>query len=425
MIKKIKNNPLIKVLSINSISVAVSFVLGIFSSKIISVYLGAPGMALTGSFRNFTAMLKSIATLGISNSVVKLFVENKEDKEELSSIYSTFFGLFLVLSSVLGICVVIFSSQISNFIFFTNSYYIPIQFFGLALPLIVINVFWTAIYNAFEQFKFIVVIQIISNILLFAITTYLIWKENLFGGLLSVAIGDVISFIITYLFIKNSFGYFKFSIQKMAIGKYFNVLKRFSLMAFLSAVLVPITLILIRNKIVSLYSTQEAGIWDGINRLSGFYMMFFNAGLSLYYVPKLASLTTDKEFKNELKDYFKILVPLFVLMLLLIFILKDFIIELAFTKEFYKIKHILLWQLLGDFFRIMSLAFGFQILIKSMMKRYFVIEIVFNATFLTLSFLLLPNYSSEGVVESYFLASLLSFLIMIFMFRKTLITSSK
>ncbi len=418
MIQKLKKNPLIKVLSINSISVAVSFVLGVFSSKIISVFLGTSGMALTGSFRNFTAMLKSIATLGVSNSVVKLFVENKENKEELGTIYSTFFGFFLILSSLLGISVVLFASQISQFIFFKNAYYIPIQFFGLALPMIVINVFWTAIYNAFEKFRLIVIIQISSNILLFAITALLIWKENLFGGLLAIAIGDLISFGITYFFIKKSFGYFKFSIKKMTVGKYFTVLKRFSLMAFLSAVIVPVTLILIRNKIVALYTTQEAGIWDGVNRLSSFYMMFFNAGLSLYYVPKLASLTTDKEFKNELKEYFKILVPLFLIMLMFIFILKDFIIELAFTKEFHRIKSILVWQMLGDFFRIMSLAFGFQIVIKSMMKRYFIIEIVFNATFLILSFLLLPQYSSQGVVQAYCIASILSFLIMIFMFRK-------
>ncbi|RAR75327.1 O-antigen translocase [Flavobacterium aciduliphilum] len=421
MIQKIKNNPLIKVLSINSISVAVSFVLGLFSSKVISVFLGTSGMALIGSFRNFTSMLKSIATLGISNSVVKLFVEHKEDEEKLASIYATFFGLFLIISLALGTLLLLFADPISTFIFFKNSYSIPIQFFGLSLPLVVMNVFWTAIYNAFEQFKFIVIIQIISNILLFAITAYLIWKENLFGGLLSVAIGDVISFIITYIFIKNSFGYFKFSIQKMAVGKYFNVLKKFSIMAFLSAVLVPITLILIRNKITALYSTEEAGIWEGINRLSGFYMMFFNTGLTLYYAPKLASLTTDNEFRNELKEYFKHLVPIFIVVLLIVFFFKGFIVELAFTKEFNKIKNILVWQLLGDLFRFFSLAFGFQIVMKSMMKRYFIVEIVFNTTFLLLSFLLLPNYATLGVLQAYFLSSFGTFLIMIYMFRKVLI----
>ena len=103
MISKLKNNPLIKVLSLNSVSVGVSFVLGLLSSKIISVFLGPSGMALMGSFRNFTAMIKSIATLGMNTSVVKLIVENKEDKEEVSIIYSTFFGVFLGLAIVLGV----------------------------------------------------------------------------------------------------------------------------------------------------------------------------------------------------------------------------------------------------------------------------------------------------------------------------------
>jgi PST family polysaccharide transporter len=90
----IKQNTLLKVLSLNSISVAVSFVLGVFSSKIIAVFLGTSGMALMGSFRNFALLVKSIATLGISNSIVKLFVENKDDKQEISVIYSTFFWIF-------------------------------------------------------------------------------------------------------------------------------------------------------------------------------------------------------------------------------------------------------------------------------------------------------------------------------------------
>ena len=59
------------------------------------------------------------------------------------------------------------------------------------------------------------------------------------------------------------------------------------------------------DNIVSVHSIQEAGIWDGVNRLSSFYMLIFNTGLSMYYMPKLASLKTDSEFKMELKSYFK------------------------------------------------------------------------------------------------------------------------
>ena len=418
MISKLKNNPLIKVLSLNSVSVGVSFVLGLLSSKIISVFLGPSGMALMGSFRNFTAMIKSIATLGMNTSVVKLIVENKEDKEEVSIIYSTFFGVFLGLAIVLGVSVALCSIWISNWIFFTNSYTTPIQFFGLMLPLIVINVFWTSVYNSFEKFKHIISIQIISNLIIFASTAYLIWQNNIQGGLLSVAVGEVIMFFVTYLFIRKTFKNFNFDYHQIELKKYLSDMQRFSIMALLSAVLVPLTLISIRDNIVSVHSIQEAGIWDGVNRLSSFYMLIFNTGLSMYYMPKLASLKTDSEFKMELKSYFKTLVPLFIGMILVILILKSYIIQLAFTEEFNKINSILIWQLLGDFFRIMTLAFGFQILVKSMLKKYFIIEFVFNFSFLILAYLWIPSRSSEGVVQAYLAANVVSFLIILFMFRK-------
>ena len=405
-------------LSLNSISVAVSFVLGIFSSKIISIFLGTSGMALMGSFRNFSTMLKSLATLGISNSVVKLFVENKDDKRELSIVYSTFFWLFLMISLFLGVLVFVFANPISEFLFYTNSYIIPIQFFGLLLPLLVINTFWIAIYNGLEKFKKIVIIQIISNVLVFGLTAFLIWRNNILGGLLSVTIGEFLMVIVTFLFVRKDNEYFKFELQKIINKKYFHIIKKFSIMALLTAVIAPLTLIFIRNFIVQKYSLQEAGIWDAVNRLSSFYMLFFGSGLSLYYMPKLASLNTENEFKMELKSYFKIFVPLFLLLLIVIFMLKGVLIKIAFTQEFSSIKELLIWQLLGDFFRIMTLAFGFQILVKTMLKRYFIIEIIFNLSYLLFSIYLIELFSIEGALQAYFYANVICFVLVLIMFRK-------
>lgn len=418
MLKLFNQNKLLKVLSLNSISVAISFVLGILSTRIISVYLGSSGMALMGSFRNFSVMIKSIATMGISNSIVKLFVENKSDKKELSIIYSTFFWILLVVSVFLTSLVLLFSETISVFLFYSNSYKIPIQFFAVLLPLMVINTFWLAIYNGLEKFKSIVIMQIISNLLIFLITALLIWKENIIGGLLSIAIGELIMVIITFLFVLKDTEYFKFDLQKVISSKYFNVIKRFILMALLSAVIAPLTLILIRNTIVQNYSINEAGVWDAVNRFSSFYMLFFNTGLSLYYMPKLASLNTDEEFKTELKSYFKTLVPLFVIMLIVIFFCKALIIKFVFSNEFSSINQLLIWQLAGDFIKVITLAFGFQIVVKTMMKKYFIGEIIFNLSYFLLSYYLLKASAVEGVLQAYFYANLITFVLILFMFRK-------
>lgn len=417
-LKILKQNKLLKVLSLNSISVAVSFVLGIISTKIISFYLGTSGMALIGSFRNFSTMLKSIATLGISNSVVKLVVENKQDKRELSIIYSTFFWLFLIVSVVLGSCTLLFSKVISQFLFFTESYFIPIQFFGLLLPLMIINTFWLAIYNGLEQFKRIVYIQIVSNVFVFGLTALLIWKQHILGGLLSVAISEFLMVLVTFFYVRKDSSFFQFDLHKIISKKYTTIIKNFSIMALLSAVIAPLTLIFIRNTIVETHSIHEAGIWDAINRLSGFYMLFFSSGLSMYYMPKLASLQTNSEFKMELKSYFKTFVPLFLVMLIIIFISKVLIVKIAFTDEFSTVKELLIWQLLGDFFKVLTLAFGFQIVVKTMMKRYFIGEIVFNLSYLLLSFYLVKYNAVEGVLQAYFYSCVISFVLVLIMFRK-------
>ena len=405
-------------MSLNSISVAVSFVLGVFSSKIIAVFLGTSGMALMGSFRNFALLVKSIATLGISNSIVKLFVENKDDEQEISVIYSTFFWIFLFISSLLALLVLIFASPISNFLFYTNNYTTPIRFFGLLLPFMVINTFWLAIYNGLEKFKRIMIIQIVSNILVFGLTALLILKENIFGGLLSIAIGEVLMVVVTFLFVRQDKGAFRFELQKIISKKYFVIIKRFSVMALLSAFVVPLTLLFIRNGIVKTYSIKEAGIWDAVNRLSSFYMIFFSSGLSFYYMPKLASIHTETEFKSELKSYFKVFVPLFLLMLIVIYFAKSIILNLAFTKEFSNINDLIIWQLAGDFVKILTLAFGFQIVVKTMMKRYFIGEIIFNLSYFIMAYYLMKNKAVEGVLQAYFYANIICLVVVLIMFRK-------
>ena len=415
---------MLKVLSLNSFSVVVSFVLGIFSSKIISVFLGTSGMALMGSFKNFSGMLKSVATLGISNAVVKLFVENKEDKEELSIIYSTFFWLFLGIATLLCVGVVLTAPMLSNFLFYSNQYATPLRFFGLFLPLMVINSFWLAIYNGLEKYKSIILIQVISNVVLFGTTAFLIVENNIEGGLLSVAVGECLMVGVTFVFVRKDKQYFQFQLQKILNVKYLKIIQKFGFMALLSAVVVPATLMIIRNTIVKYYTIEEAGLWDAINRLSGFYMMFFSSGLSLYYMPKLASIHTESEFKNELKEYYKIFVPLFLVMLVVLYLAKSMILKVAFTEEFSKINDLLIWQLMGDFFRIMTLAFGFQVLVKTMMKRYFLIEMIFNGTYLFLALYLLPTFGIKGALQAYCGANILSFLVILLMFRKLFSTKN-
>ena len=416
--KFFKENNLFKVLSVNSLSVGTTFVLGFISNKVVAVFLGPSGMAILGNFRNLGAMLKSVATLGISTSLVKLVAENKENKTALSELYATFLSVFIIISSFLAIGVFFFAEAIGQLLFHSNQWTIPIRIVGLSLPLVLLTTFWLAIYNGLEQFKTIVLVQLVSSVLVFIVTISLIYCHSIDGAIWAIALSELLMVLVTFVFVVKDKRFFQFKLRFLIKKDYLIAIQKFSAMALLTAIIAPLTLLLIRNAITTNYSLVEAGYWEATTKLSSFYMLFFTSGLSLYYMPKLASLSTDEAFKQEVKVYFSSFVPLFLVMLLVLFFAKEWILKWVFTHEFLKLQSVLIWQFLGDFFKILTLAFGYQILVKARLKVYFFLEITFNLSYLLLSFFWIKTQGYEGAIQAYCCASALGFILVLIVFRK-------
>ena len=396
----------------------VTFVLGFISNKVVAVFLGPSGMALLGNFRNLGAMLKSVATLGISTSLVKLVAENKENKTALSELYATFLSVFIIISSFLAIGVFFFAEAIGQLLFHSNQWTIPIRIVGLSLPLVLLTTFWLAIYNGLEQFKTIVLVQLVSSVLVFIVTISLIYFHSIDGAIWAIALSELLMVLVTFVFVVKDKRFFQFKLRFLIKKDYLIAIQKFSAMALLTAIIAPLTLLLIRNAITTNYSLVEAGYWEATTKLSSFYMLFFTSGLSLYYMPKLASLSTDEAFKQEVKVYFSSFVTLFLVMLLVLFFSKEWILKWVFTAEFLKLQSVLIWQFLGDFFKILTLAFGYQILVKARLKVYFFLEITFNLSYLLLSFFWIKTQGYEGAIQAYCCASALGFILVLIMFRK-------
>ena len=416
--KFFKENNLFKVLSVNSLSVGTTFVLGFISNKVVAVFLGPSGMAILGNFRNLGAMLKSVATLGISTSLVKLVAENKENKKALSELYATFLSVFIVISSFLAIGVFFFAETIGQLLFHSNQWTTPIRIVGLSLPLVLLNTFWLAIYNGLEQFKTIVLVQLVSSVLVFIVTISLIYCHSIDGAIWAIALSELLMVLVTFVFVVKDKRFFQFKLRFLIKKDYLIAIQKFSAMALLTAIIAPLTLLLIRNAITTNYSLVEAGYWEATTKLSSFYMLFFTSGLSLYYMPKLASLSTDEAFKQEVKVYFSSFVTLFLVMLLVLFFSKEWILKWVFTAEFLKLQSVLIWQFLGDFFKILTLAFGYQILVKARLKVYFFLEITFNLSYLLLSLYWIKTQGYEGAIQAYCCASALGFILVLIVFRK-------
>ena len=136
-------------------------------------------------------------------------------------------------------------------------------------------------------------------------------------------------------------------------------------------------------------------------RLSAAYLMLMTTTLSVYYLPRLSELVGLSDIKKEILNGYKIIVPFTVIAALIIYLLKDFIIQVLFSSEFAPMRELFGWQVVGDIMKICSWLFAYVMLGKAMFKLFMVTEFVFSITLYVLTRLLCDKYGLVGTAMAY------------------------
>lgn len=145
--------------------------------------------------------------------------------------------------------------------------------------------------------------------------------------------------------------------------------------------------------------------------------MVFATGLfTLYVLPKFASIHNKHEFKIEVLNIYKTILPIFGLGMLLVYILKDYII-LFIYPDFTGMEPLFKWQLLGDFVRLGALVLSHQFLAKRLVKSFVFTEIISLGLFFVLSKVFIQYYGTEGIVIAHFVRYIIYFIVVVFVIR--------
>ncbi|WP_136666874.1 O-antigen translocase [Flavobacterium sp. H122] len=421
LLKKIKSSQSFRFTSLNSINVLLRILIGVVSSKFLAFFLGPTGLAIVGSFRNFSSLIESLTTLGFQNGIVKFVVDNKSDKLKLKRLFSTLFFITFIVSLIIGIILFVFSSQISSLVFKGNkSYVILFKIMSFLLPSNVLGIYMLSVINGYGRFKRVIFINMISNIITLLVSIIFIYYYNTMGALLSIIITPLFLFFIVFAFMperENLNQIFNFNFFDIEIVKN---LSHFLLMMVFSGVVGQMIQIFIRNKIIGVSGLDSAGYWEAMNRISVYYMLFINSFLGVYYFPKLIEARDESTTRSVWYDYYKIIVPLFLVGAIIIFIFRGLIIEILFNRDFLMVKKLFLWQLIGDLFKTMSWILGMQLLAKQMTKAFLFFEALSFIILYVASLFFIPMIGIEGAVLSHAVNYFLYWLFLVFYFRKTL-----
>ena len=408
---------LIKTSVLTGISTVIKLVSAFVINKVIALYIGPSGLAIVGQLQNFTSIITTFSNGAISSGIVKYTAEY-QDIEEKKKIFSSSIVISLICSLIISIFLFGFSDYLSELILKDIQYSSVFIIFGATIFLFALNMVLISILNGQKEIKKYVLVNITGSIFSLVFTSILIMQLNLMGALYAMVLNQSVMFFVTLAFVLKSswfkLEYFIKGLDKESLSK----LSKYSLMAIVSALTVPVSHLIIREYIGENLGWDSAGYWQGIWYISTMYLMLVTTTLGVYYLPRLSEIQDNKELRKEIFSGYKIIMPIVILASLIIFLLKEYVILIAFSKDFMPMMELFAWQLMGDVIKIASWLLAYLMLAKAMTKIFIYTEVLFSALFVGLSILFVDKFGLVGITYAYALNYLLYLVMMIFIFRK-------
>ncbi len=419
--KKIIQTSLFKITSLNSFSVLLKIGIGLITSKILAIFVGPSGMALVGNLRNFLTSLENISTLGFQNGIVKYTAENERNKSELQKIITTVFLSLSFMAVLLGV-ILFFTANYWNTRIFGNDtqYLLVFKVLAFALPCYAVSIFFVALINGLGKFKKVIWINIIGNTIGLLVSVLMILQYQTIGALLAIVVAPALLFFVTFYLVQKEIDFFQIIKLKLFDFQIIKNLSSYSVMALVSSVIGPIVFLAVRNEIIQNLGIEEAGYWETMTRISSYYLLFVSTILTVYFLPKLSKASTNQETKSIFWQYYKFILPVFVLGLIVLYLARFFVVELLFTKEFLPVTNLFFWQFLGDIFKVCALILGYQFFAKKLTLAFIITELYSLFVLYSASLYYMKMFQIEGVVLAYAFQNLSYLLILGIYFRKSL-----
>jgi len=396
-----KRMTLIKTSLLNGIAVLIKMLTLLGINKILAIYVGPAGYAALGQFQNAIQMITSFASGAINTGVTKYTAEYHTDESKQQEVWRSAGAIALTGSIVTSVFIAVFNKQLATWFLGDVVYGGVFIWFSATLVMFTFNTLLLAILNGKKEVLLYVVANIAGSLFALAVTSVMAIQFGLYGALVALAVYQSIAFFVT-LSLCYKATWFKVSYLVGRVDKATAInLSKFAAMALTSAVSVPVSHILVRNHLGDTFGWAAAGYWEATWRLSTAYLMVATTTLSVYYLPRLSELKRPLEIRREILQGYKVVLPISVFCGVVIYFLRDFIIEILFTKEFAPMRELFAWQMLGDTFKIGSWILAYLMLGKAMFKFFIVFEILSAAGFVLLTHILTAVVGLEGVAVAH------------------------
>ncbi|MFK0095478.1 O-antigen translocase [Pseudomonas sp. NPDC090592] len=412
---------MIRTTLLNAIAVVVKMLTLLGLNKFLAIYVGPSGYAAIGQLQNAVQIITTVSSGAINSGVVKYTAEYKGDHLREVVLWQTATKLTGFASLILAIAMALFHKQLSQLFFGSDEFATVFLWFAVGVVFFSFNALFLAILNGKKEIIAYVIANIAGSLLSLGVTLLLTREFGLYGALTALVTYQSVSFVVTAVLVTRR-AWFRWGAFIGRIDKRVALnLGRFALMAVTSAICIPMVQILIRYHLIESFGNEAAGYWEAMTRLSGAYLLMITTTLGVYYLPRLSELENGPELKREILDGLKIIVPITLFGCGCVFVLRDFVIGLLFSRDFAPMEVLFAGQLIGDVLKIVSWIVAYVMLSKAMLKLFVFTEIASCAALYLLTLVLTDYFGLQGASWAYALSYLLYALAMYLLVYRRLV----
>ena len=264
---------------------------GLLVGKLLAVSFGPAGLGLAANFRQLITVLGVLAGAGIFNGVTKYVAQYHDNPQQLRRVVGTSSAMVLGFSTLMALVFVLAAAPISQGLFGNTDYQVQMGIAWGNLLLALMKGFRDAAGNA---------LSLIVGSLIGVLAYYVSYRLGGYeGALLGLALIPALVVIpAAIMLIKRGvipLSYLKPSWDNGLAGQ----LSKFTLMALITSVTLPVAYIMMRKLLAAQYSWDEVGIWQGVSSISDAYLQFITASFSVYLLPTLSRLTEKRDITRE------------------------------------------------------------------------------------------------------------------------------
>lgn len=384
---------------------------GLLIVKLLAVSFGPSGVGLAGNFRQLITVLGVLSGAGIFNGVTKYVAEHHQDPVKLRAVLGTSSTLILGSSTLLAAFFLLFSGPISAALFDNADYESVIKAVAFVQMGIAYSNYFLAILKGYRDASGNAQAIILGS-LLGLVAYYLCYILGGYeGALAGLALVPALVVLPAGLMIVRR-KQFAFSMLKPAWDKAIATsLGKFTVMAILTSVTLPVAYIMMRNLLAERYSWDDVGLWAGVSTISDAYLQFITASFSVYLLPTLSRLQLKSEISAEIIKALKFVLPAVAVASFMVWLLRDFAIWLLFSEQFTGMRDLFAWQLVGDVLKVGSYVFGYLVIAKAALRFYILTEVSQFVLLMSFAHWFIPEHGAVGATQAYMATYIVYFIV--------------